>query len=378
MPPEDRETPPLPPAPGLYVHVPFCASKCHYCGFFSITSPLLRDDFVTAAVAEAVRHRDAFDAFDTVYLGGGTPTVLSDAQLSRLVDGLRDALRIARGAEITIEANPGDVTVDRLRTLQGIGFNRLSLGVQSFRDKELRFLGRRHTADQALAAFQAARDAGFDNVGIDLIWGVSTASEDHWRRVLDQAVALRPEHLSCYQLTIEGGTRLGHLQESGRLPNPAEDALVAQFLAMSEVLAAAGYEHYEVSNFALPGRRSRHNGKYWNHTPYLGLGPAAHSFNAHRRWWNVRSVDAYCLAVREGRAPTDGSEDLTDDQLRLETLALGLRTSDGVAMSVLAGTPGLDRKLATLIEAGWVRVENGRLLPTTRGLLVADRLPLLL
>ena len=364
------------PSPGLYVHVPFCASKCHYCGFFSITSPLLRDDFVTAAVADAARYRDTFEPFDTVYLGGGTPTVLSDAQLARLMDGLRGAVRVAPDAEVTIEANPGDVTVDRLRALRAMGFNRLSLGVQSFRDKELRFLGRRHTADEALAAFQAARDAGFDNVGIDLIWGLSVASEKHWRRVLAQAVALRPEHLSCYQLTIEEGTRLGNLHESGRLPLPAEDALVAQFLAMSEVLTAAGYEHYEVSNFALPGRRSRHNGKYWNHTPYLGLGPAAHSFAGRRRWWNLRSVDAYCLAVREGRAPIDGSEDLTDDQLRLETLALGLRTSDGIALSVLAGTPGLDAKLAPLIEAGWVRVENGRLLPTTRGLLVADRLPL--
>jgi oxygen-independent coproporphyrinogen-3 oxidase len=364
--------------PGLYVHVPFCKSKCPYCAFDSITSPFLIPAYLDGIEREAALRAGLFPGpFDTVYLGGGTPTVLSAGQTVRLLAGLRRSLRIAEGAEVTVEANPGDASFERLKLLRGLGVNRLSLGVQSLRDRELRFLGRRHTADQALAAYAEARRAGFSNVSIDLIYALPRQDWPRWRETLEAAVALRPEHLSCYQLTIDERSPFGWMAADGKLVAAGEDAQADLFLATSAFLEDAGYVHYEVSSFALnDARRSRHNAKYWVRAPCLGLGPSAHSFAGTRRWWNPRGVDAWRRALSEGRDPSDGSEDLTPEQARLEAVSLGMRTRDGIALDVLDGVPGLDARVERLASAGLVGVEGGRVRPTRQGMLVADRLPL--
>ncbi|MBM4396845.1 MAG: radical SAM family heme chaperone HemW [Deltaproteobacteria bacterium] len=348
---------------GLYVHVPFCASKCPYCGFFSVagTPPVEATRFVDALTREAALHRDRFGAFDTLYVGGGTPSVLPDDALARI------AALGAGAAEATVEANPGDLDPGRLVRLRAAGFDRLSLGVQSLDDSDLRVLGRRHSAADAVRAFRDARAAGFANAGIDLIRGVPGQSSAAFIDVLDRAVALAPAHVSVYDLTVEEGTPFA----SRGVAPPCEDDAADLFLATSGRLVAAGYEHYEVSNFARgPTLRSRHNSRYWNRMPYLGVGPAAHSFDGARRWWNPRSVERWLAAVEAGRDPAEGGETLTPEQARLESLALGLRTLDGID-AALVGDPAALRRLHA---GGLLEIVEGRVRPTVRGMLAADRL----
>jgi len=365
--------------PGLYVHVPFCQRKCGYCGFFSEPRPELIPRYLGALAAEAALHRGRWEAFDTVYVGGGTPTVLGEAALAALFAALRSAFAIAEGAEITVEANPGDLTGQKLLALRGLGVTRLSVGVQSFDDRALSFLGRRHTAAQAAAALVRSRAAGFDEVGIDLIWGLPGQTAPAWMAALETALTFAPEHLSCYQLTVEPATPLAAQVAAGEVALPGEAAQAALFLAGSALLSQQGFEHYEVSNFARgDGRRSRHNQKYWRRIPVLGLGPAAHSFDGTSRFANVRSLDGYLAALEHGEPPLDFCEVLSDAQASSEAIFLGLRTAEGVALDAVATVPRLDQKLAALDRDGLARVRDGRLRPTIRGLLVADRLPLLL
>lgn len=353
------------PLAGLYIHVPFCASKCPYCGFYSVTDRALAGRFVEAVAAEAAMRRERFGPFDTLYVGGGTPSVLDAGALARL--------RALAGevAEATVEANPGDLDRARLAEIRAAGFDRLSLGVQSLDDRDLAALGRRHTAAHAARAFEDARAAGFTNVGIDLIRGVPGQSPAAFMAVLDSAVALGPDHVSVYDLTIEDGTPFARRRCDGTLAMPEEDEAADLFLATSARLSAAGYEHYEVSNFARGSAfRALHNARYWSRGPYLGLGPSAHSFDGRRRWWNPRSVTDWLAAIDAGRDPAEGEETLTDEQARIEAIQLGLRTSDGVDASLVRD----DRRLAALARAGLVEVTGGRVRPTTRGMLAADRL----
>ena len=361
---------------GLYVHVPFCASKCPYCAFASCTrsghlAPAWRD----AVLAEADRRAGRFGTFDTLYLGGGTPGLLADDLLAGLVTGLRRALPFAADVESTIEANPADVTPARAIAWRAMGLNRVSLGVQSFDDDDLRFLGRRHDASQAAAALVALRDAGFANVGVDLIYGLPGQALATWRDTLDRALSFGPAHLSCYGLTVEPRTPLARSVHAGRIVMPDESRFEAFFLETSRRLAASGFVHYEVSNFAHGLLfASRHNGKYWHHVPYLGLGPSAHSFDGARRWWNVRGVEPWLRRLGQGRLPTAATERPTAEQRRLETLALGFRTSSGVVLSILRATPGWQAILDAQVADGRLEVADGRAVPTVRGLLVADAL----
>ncbi len=361
--------------PGLYVHVPFCASRCAYCAFHSSPIAAVPDWFVPAVLAEAQQHAGLFDAFDTLYLGGGTPSLLSEQQLASLFDGLLQALAFSDGFESTIEVNPGDVDLARLQHLRDVGFNRISIGVQSFRDQDLQFLGRRHDADQAVDAITSAQAVGFTNVGLDLIYGLPDQTRKDFLQTLAKAVQLAPQHLSCYALSVEPGTRLAEAVRTGSLKLP-DDALQADlFMATSDFLEASGFEHYEVSNFACgPGQRSRHNTKYWNHTPYLGLGPSAHSFRENRRWWNPSDTDAWAEALLSGQSPTQEVEQLTPDQIALERLALGLRTRDGVPASWIASNSRATQALQRFINRRWVRRHDDRIVPTRRGFLFADHL----
>jgi oxygen-independent coproporphyrinogen-3 oxidase len=368
--------------PGLYVHIPFCRTKCPYCGFFSIVDPARQERWREAVLREAAWFRERFSAlcsppFDTLYLGGGTPTALPSEMLAGLIAGLRAAFSFAAGAEFTTEANPGDFTPGLLEGLRTLGVNRLSVGVQAFDDATLQFLGRRHDARQALSTLDRIRQAGFAALGIDLIYGLRGQDWPQWRTTLERALTFTPEHLSCYQLTIEEGTPFEKRQNAGQALTLPEEGQAELFLRTSEFLEGHGYVHYEVSNFARGNaHRSRQNQKYWRQVPTLGLGPAAHSFDGRRRWWNPRSLDAYLAASDGGLPPEEAHEDLTDEQLRIEQIALGLRTREGVSLDALADGPDRDRELARAEREGLASVKDGRLEPTRRGLLVADRLAL--
>lgn len=364
-----------PQAPGLYVHVPFCRGKCAYCAFYSVPDLALIPAWLKAVEQEISLYEETFPAFDSLYFGGGTPSLLAESELAGLMDVICRHFSLNPASEITIEVNPDDATPEKLHGYRRLGLNRLSLGVQSFEDKALRFLGRRHTARQARNAVAWARESGFDHLSLDLIYGLPGQMLKEWEQTLTAALAFRPEHLSCYQLTVEPDTEL-HRRLGGR-PLVSEETEREFFLFTSAYLEDAGYLHYEVSNFARGiVNRCRHNLKYWQRQPYLGLGPAAHSFDGHRRWWNHRSLKDYINALYQGRAPVAGEERLTAEQARLEELLLGFRMRDGVAVESLKDFPRWQEGLKNLAAQGWLQVEKDRAVPTVQGFLLADRLPL--
>jgi putative oxygen-independent coproporphyrinogen III oxidase len=363
-----------PAQPGLYVHVPFCRTKCRYCGFYSVAEDDGHARWLEALAGEAVGKAEQWSEFDSCYVGGGSPSVLRDSLLGQLVGSLRRAFRIAEDAEWTLEVNPADVTRERARTWLSLGFDRVSVGVQSFDPRELRWLGRRHDPSQARLALGCLRAAGFDDLGIDLIQGLPGQSLESRLASLDRALDFEPEHLSCYELTLEPGTPLAAETEAGRCELPDPDRAADAWLATSERAVARGYVHYEVSNFARSlAHKSRHNAKYWAQVPYLGLGPSAHSFDGRLRWHNLRSVGDYCRAIESGARPIAGEESLSDEQLRWERVSLGLRTSDGIAIDDLGATEPA-AELAELMDQGLLARVDRRLVPTPKGLLVADAL----
>lgn len=371
--------------PGLYVHVPFCQSKCPYCDFYSVTSLDLISAYLEALEREALFYKDSFASFDTLFLGGGTPSLLDTPQLTALLAGLGRNFHFAPDAEITLEANPDDITAEKLALWRDRGVNRLSLGVQSLNEGELRFLGRRHTARQARGALTLAREAGFANLGVDLIYGLPGQRPETWVQTLEAVLKFHPEHLSCYQLTLGEDTPLGRRAARGELTPLGEEAERDFFLRIAQFLTGRGYIHYEVSNFArerpqagsLCHNYCRHNLKYWRHVPYLGLGPGAHSFDGRRRWWNFPSVEEYCSLLNGGAGAVAGAETLTPAQLRLEALCLGFRTREGVSLELLGREPRRQAVLAALERNGLVRLTADRAVPTLQGLVVADRLPLM-
>jgi putative oxygen-independent coproporphyrinogen III oxidase len=366
---------PCAPAAGLYVHVPFCRIKCPYCDFYSSTGP--PEGWVQALKREAALYQGRFGPFDSLYLGGGTPSVLAQPDLAELFAALAETFLFAPDTEVTLEANPDDLNADVLSRLRALGVNRLSVGVQSFDEDELRFLGRRHTARQTREALSLARQAGFERLSVDLLYGFAGQSRARLAASLEEALSFAPEHLSCYLLSLEPRTPFGERHARGELGRLCEEEERDFFLFTAETLRSRGYEHYEVSNFARsPAFRSRHNQKYWRHVPYLGLGPAAHSYLGRERWWNVRSVDRYREALGAGRLPVEGQETLTDEQIWLEKLYLGLRCADGVPVELLRASPGWEAVVTALEAEGLARLEESRLSLTLEGLLVADRLPL--
>ena len=384
-------------APGLYLHVPFCSSICPYCDFsvMHAASPA-RQSFVARLVAEvalaAPTWRDP-RPFDTVYFGGGTPSQLRPDELVRVLDACRAQLALAAPSPwIFLEANPEDVTKDACAEWRRLGVRTLSLGVQSFSDETLRFLGRRHSAREGSEAVETALAAGFDTVSIDLIFGQRGQTTEDWRRDLAAAVALEPQHLSCYQLTIHPRTRFGVQARHGQLSELPEEDQAALFELTHRFLSDAGWPAYEVSNFARgPAHQSRHNRKYWDHTPYLGLGPSAHSLaaaDAHspaRRWWNERGTPRWDKRLAAGERPIEAQELLAAKDLAEETLLLGLRTTAGIDLDGFRARYGADllaanrTLVARLVDEGRVDVRTGpeggrRLVPTLSGLAVADGL----
>jgi len=363
--------------PGLYVHVPFCKTKCPYCDFYSVTGTGRAADWSGAVLTEASHYRREFSRFDSLYIGGGTPSLLDNGDLERVVEGLRGVFRFDAVTELTVELNPDDVTKDKLVFYRSLGVNRISLGVQSFAEEEVRFLGRRHTARQAREAVRLVAEAGFAEFGMDLIYGLPGQTTKAWLRSLEEALSWEPAHLSCYQLTVEGDTVFSRLSRRGGLKLPDDARGAELFLATSEYLTRRGFVHYEVSNFAKgESSLSRHNVKYWQHVPYLGLGPAAHSFSGGRRWWNCRSLDDYLRGVHDRSQAVGGSEVLSEEQVFLEDLLFGFRTRWGVEAALLSGSPHA-ANVEALQEEGLVEVWGERIRPTLKGYLFADRLPLI-
>jgi oxygen-independent coproporphyrinogen-3 oxidase len=369
------------PLPGLYLHIPFCRSKCPYCGFYSITDLAPVPSFLEALAAEMALYRERFPTFDTVYIGGGSPSVLAAGELEAIIGEVRKTFALPDGVEITLEINPGSVTPGFLQASRRSGVSRLNVGVQSFDDGILAFLGRRHTSQQAVETILLAREAGFDSLGLDLIYGLPVPESlfSRWQDTIEVARSFGPEHLSCYELTVEAGTPLAAMIATGAHALPDEDLQYRYFLRTSEVLEEAGYIHYEVSNFAREERfRSRHNSKYWDHTPYLGLGPAAHSFDGTRRWWNHRNVAVYIQELRAGKRPVAAEETLDTEQLRLEALCLGLRTAAGINIREYRENYGYDLLVERgdvidrLLAEGHLKRREDRIAPTRKGLAVAD------
>ena len=367
------------PLPGLYVHIPFCGSKCPYCDFFSVASRAAIPAWLQAVQREALLYKERFHDFDSLYLGGGTPAILSERELAELLECLHKHFTFCPESEMTMEANPDGLTRDKLKAVADMGINRISLGVQSLDDGDLKYLGRTHSSRQALKSLDMIRSCGFADIGADLMYGLETQSIQGWRRTLDQILEFEPEHISCYQMTFERGTPFWKMKAAGRVRSIGEKVESAFFIWTSRYLDKHAYQHYEISNFARgPEFMCRHNRKYWSHIPYLGLGPSAHSFRAGTRWWNVRSIKKYCRLLAEGKAPVEASEVLSEEQFDLETLGLGLRTSAGVDLHALGGRLIMDEALAELQKSGLVKVTSGRIQPSRKGFLVADSLPLML
>jgi oxygen-independent coproporphyrinogen-3 oxidase len=376
---------------GLYVHIPFCAAKCVYCDFDSHAG---REHLIPAYVQALVEEMRLWSrvargrSVQTLYFGGGTPSLVSLERLGAVTRALRDAFAVRDDAEVSLEANPGTVDERYLRGLRDLGFNRLSLGVQSFDDRELQALGRIHSAEDAREAYRAARAAGFDNVNLDLIFGLPGQRLAEWRPSLKEALRLGPEHLSLYTLTVAEGTPLACDVAQGRVPAPDPDRQADMYVWAEDHLAAAGYDHYEISNWSLRGRRCRHNVAYWENREYLGLGAGAHSHLDGRRFANIATPEQYVAIVENaGASGTSGqshmpqlvSVETVDEALAMaDTLIMGLRLSEGVSLSAFRerfGTELTERygeKVPDLLSSGLLEMTDGRLRLTRRGRLLGN------
>ncbi len=366
---------------GVYVHIPFCASRCSYCDFFStLRLDEVGHDYVEALIAEARLRKAELNGkpVKTLYMGGGTPSQLPLPLLARLIDGLKATLDLNAVQEFTLEANPDDVTPEWSAAVRALGVNRVSMGVQSFQDAVLRLVGRRHTARQAIDAVASLRHAGIDNISIDLIYGLPGQRLETWAESVRQAVDLRPQHISAYGLTYEPGTRLWQQRECGEVVEASEDQYLDMYRVLVGLLQVAGYEHYEISNFALPGYRSRHNSSYWNETPYLGLGAAAHSYDGTMRRSNPADLCGYIRRITSGQ-PACQVEDLAWWERYDERVMLGLRTADGVDAHRLRSDFG-DKAWAHFvsearrhIDAGnMICTDDGRYILTSEGIVLSD------
>ncbi|HMP75966.1 MAG TPA: radical SAM family heme chaperone HemW [Kiritimatiellia bacterium] len=376
--------------PGLYVHIPFCVRKCLYCDFYSLPTadgPVARrvnngdqpdqPAFLAALEAELKGLPRDFRP-QTIFIGGGTPTELSRADLAAMLELLRRDVDLSGVAEWTCESNPGTLTGEKVELLLRAGVNRFSLGVQSFDPPTLEFLGRIHSADEARDGFRLLRGLGVDNINLDLIYGVPGASIDVVRRDLDALLELGPDHAACYCLIFEDGTPLAELRSKGFVKEVDDDTELAQYEVVRTALAAGGYHHYEISNFAKPGRECRHNLLYWGGGEYIGVGPSAHSHWGGERYGNVRDLDAYIKRMQAGRSPRVFGERLEPEAKARETLVMALRRLDGVSVDEFRVETGLDlhalgaEPLRMLLREGLLAEEDNRIRLTDRGLFVSD------
>ena len=358
---------------GLYIHIPFCASRCIYCGFYSTTHLDLRQRYIDAVCREMTLRPLPLDigrSIDTIYLGGGTPSQLTIGQLRQLFIYINKVYG-SGVQEITIECNPDDITDQYAEALAQLGINRVSMGAQTFNDERLRFLHRRHTAAQVPMAVQRLRDAGIGNISIDLMYGFPGETLADWQRDIDAALALDVEHLSAYCLMIEEGTPLYELINKGDALNEELERQMYELLI--DQMTRGSYEHYEISNFAKPGFRSRHNSSYWHDVPYIGIGAAAHSYNLRSRSWNVANIQQYITAIEKGERPAE-QEEIDDDTHYNDRITTALRTIDGLDLSTLSDKHRhyCMQEARRFLSDGLLRQDDQHLILTRKGLFVSD------
>lgn len=360
---------------GIYIHIPFCRSRCSYCDFATgMYNATTAERYVLSVVTEIESSGEVQSAepVDTIYFGGGTPSLLAPVQVETLMQAVRDRFSVSHSAEVTMEINPGTVTREMLGSFRGLGVNRASFGAQTFDDNELSRLGRSHSSDDTRRTFRYLRDAGFENVSFDLIAGLPGQTMAGWRRNLAEAFALGPEHLSFYLLEVHQGTPLAEHIRSGVQPRPDDDLAAEMYEVMLDKASEAGYEHYEISNLCLPGRQSRHNSKYWTAAPYYGFGCSAHSYDGSlRRWGNERDLLRYMELTENGASPIAEETCLTTADRQAEAVFLGLRMMRGFSFKEYRRVFGTDLRakhendLARFSEAGLIEC-NGDLLKLTR------------
>lgn len=361
------------------MHIPFCRQACNYCNFHFATSLRYKDEVTEAIAKEAIGEKDyvSGEPINTIYFGGGTPSLLDRHDLSLIMDALRFHYLLAPDAEITLEANPDDITTEKLLEWKDLGVNRLSIGIQSFFEEELRWMNRAHNAHQAYECIELSLKHGFTNFSIDLIYGSPLLTDEGWQKNVETATSYGIPHLSCYALTVEERTPLHKLVNTEKKTNVDQDKQARQFLLLMDWLRQAGYEHYEVSNFARPGFRSRHNSSYWRGEKYLGLGPSAHSYNGTERRWNIANNNIYVRSIAEGR-PQRESEILTPAQQMNEYIMISLRTLEGLNLDLLEQKWGaarrqrIEKDLANFINSKLVVTNGPYASITDQGMLMAD------
>ncbi len=366
---------------GIYIHIPFCKQACHYCDFYFSTNQLNVNDLVDALNTELhlQQHYLAGEPINTIYFGGGTPSILDARLITSILETIRALFVVDAGAEVTLEANPDDLDPDKLAALKEAGVNRLSIGIQTFDNQVLKFLNRAHSATDAIQCLDEARKAGFGNISIDLIYAIPGQDEVQWKKNLDRALSLQPEHISAYSLTIEEKTVFGNWVKKGKIKPVGEDVSAHQLELLSTTLSNAGYHHYEVSNFAKPGFESRHNSNYWKQVNYLGIGPSAHSFNGESRQWNLSNNHLYIRAIRKGHVPAE-KESLTRTDKVNEYILTTLRTSWGCDAGFLKDRYDYDlladqkEYVQSLIASKMATSESGLLKLTSKGRLLADKI----
>lgn len=369
---------------GLYIHIPFCKSRCIYCGFYSTTHLSLRDSYVSALCHEMeMRSRNVlFQQLSTIYIGGGTPSQLSISHLHDIFKCIDNHFHVDDDAEITIECNPDDVTPSFVEALRELPINRVSMGVQTFNDERLKFLRRRHSSEQVLKAIERLRKVGIGNISIDLMFGFPNETIEEWESDIEQALNLHVEHISAYSLMYEEGTPLYNIRskqiENGLVNQDEEDELsVKMYELLMEKLEKAGFEHYEISNFALKKEhgsyRSRHNSSYWQGIPYLGIGAAAHSYDIDSRQWNVADIQQYIQAIQRGEIPAE-REFLTDDLRYNDLVTTAMRTREGIALNQLKDKykDYLLKQAQNHITYGLLTLTDKSIALTKKGLFVSD------
>lgn len=364
---------------GLYIHIPFCTKRCLYCDFFSNTEMKYKEPYLSAVIRELELRKDYLEGepVETIYFGGGTPSQLQAADFNRIFEAIHRLFDVSPCAEITLEANPDDMTPGYVAGLQTLPFNRVSMGVQSFKEEDLRFLNRRHNREQALLAVDLCKKNGLENISVDLIYGLPGQTLEEWKQNLDTVISLDIPHISAYHLIYEEGTALYKLKEAGKITPVDEDLSVALFTSLIDQLTANGYLHYEISNFARPGMLSRHNSSYWIGKKYLGIGPSAHSYNGQNRQWNISSLPGYLQAIDKG-VPDIEIENLDINTRYNDFIITGLRTMWGIKFNEIQQQFGKDKLIycqkqaAPYLKQGLL-IEKGDTLTLSRnGIFISD------
>lgn len=356
----------------LYIHVPFCARRCAYCDFSIAVRPAVPvDEYLRGLRLElSLRAGETKLTLDTLYLGGGTPSRLGAEGIHALIQIVSEFVSLADGAEVTMEVNPEDVSPQTAQSWIAAGVNRFSLGIQTFNPEVLKWMHRVHSVEQSSFAYKALRKAGAKNISIDMIFALPDNLKRDWRADLEKAMALDPEHISLYGLTVETGTPLQRWVDRGTALPVGDDSYSQEFMEAHEVLTSNGYDHYEVSNFAKPGLHSRHNSSYWSSAPYAAAGPSAHSFDGRAREWNIKPYAAWLESLDAGKLPSEGHEELTRENRATERIYLGLRTSDGLSLSEVSDAAAVH----AWRDAGWATISGDKIRLTAEGWLRLDSL----